>query len=174
MPVIVPEHSGAEFAVEALLDHAFGPERRHKTAERLRDGNRPAAGLAFLALDEGCIVGTLRFWPVRLGEADRALLLGPIAVDHSCQGLGVGSALIRHGLRHARQLGHSAVILIGDEPYYRRFGFRAEATFRLSLPGPVDRRRFLGLALRNGAMDDVSGLVTADIAHDLEPLRRAA
>lgn len=174
MPVIVPEHSGAKYAVETLLEHAFGPERHLKTAARLRDGNHPAAGLAFLAVDEGCIIGTLRFWPVCLGAANRALLLGPLAVDRRWQGQGVGSEMIRHGLRRARQLGHAAVILVGDAPYYERFGFRAELTCNLSLPGPVDRRRFLGLALRAGALDTVSGLVTAATPRVVEPLRRAA
>lgn len=174
MPLILPEHPGAEPAVEALLDRAFGPERHLKTAERLREGGRPAPGLAFLAIDDDAVIGTLRFWAVRLGDLHRAVLLGPLAVDRQRHGEGLGSALVCHGLRRARQLGHAAVILVGDEPYYRRFGFSAEPTRRLTLPGPVDRRRFLGLDLVPGAMDGVTGPVTSDANWSPAPIRRAA
>lgn len=175
MALIVPEMPGAEPAVEILLDQAFGPTRYTKTAQRLRDGNTPAPGLSFLALDETAIVGTLRFWGVRLGDAAGALLLGPIAIDRSVHGRGLGQQMIRHGLRRARQLGHAAVILIGDAPYYERFGFSAELTRGLTLPGPVDRHRFLGLELVASALAGATGLVAADVARRTrDPLRRAA
>ena len=174
MPLIVPEIPGAEPAIEALLDHAFGPQRHAKTAQRLRDGSAPAHGLAFLAMEDDIPVGTLRFWPIRLGEQTAALLLGPIAVDRRLQGRGLGSEMIRHGLRRARQFGHASVLLVGDEPYYRRFGFSAALTCRLALPGPVDRRRFLGLELASGALADARGMVTAARSNATSPLRRRA
>ncbi len=161
MSFIVPEVPGAEKAIETLLDHAFGPHRHLKTAQRLRDGNAPAQGLAFLAMEDGLPVGTLRFWPLCLGQQAGALLLGPLAIDRRLQGRGLGTQMINHGLRRARQLGYVSVILVGDEPYYQRFGFSAALTWRLDLPGPVDQRRLLGLELVPGALDSAGGLVTA-------------
>lgn len=174
MALIVPEPPGAAPAVETLLDRAFGPDRHLKTAQRLRDGQLPVDGLSYLAIDDDSVVGTIRFWALRLGHAGRALLLGPVAVDRCCQGQGLGGALIRHGLRNARKLGHAAVILVGDEPYYRRFGFSADLTRRLVLPGPVDRRRFLGLELAHAALARAEGAVTAEVGYTLPVCSRAA
>lgn len=150
---------------EALLDRALGPGRRAKTAERLRDGRLPAPGLSFAALHNGgtdvALIGTLRFWHVRLGEGCDGLLLGPVAVDARRQGSGLGGRLIRRGLAAARAQGHRAVILVGDAPYYQRFGFEAAPASRLTLPGPVDRRRFLALELAPGGLAGAEGLVRA-------------
>lgn len=161
---IGPEPASAVPAREALLDRAFGPARRQKTAERLREGRIPAAGLSFAAFDDaasggtGKLAGTLRFWSVRLGPVD-ALLLGPVAVDDAQRNKGLGGRMIRRGLAAATALGHRAVILVGDAPYYSRFGFAAEPAQRLRLPGPVDPRRFLALALVPGALSRAEGLV---------------
>ncbi len=149
-------------AIEDLLDRAFGPERRSKTVQRLRDGRRPVRGLAFVAREGGSLVGTLRFWPVRIGTRHRALLLGPVAVDPACRGRGIGARLISAGLARAMALRHRAVILVGDAPYYQRFGFSATLTVDMDLPGPVDRARFLALELAAGALAGVSGAVVAD------------
>ena len=149
-------------AREALLDRAFGPKRRRKTAERLREGRLPAEGLAFVALDRGRrLIGTVRLWDVEAGSAGDALLLGPLAVDARHRGRGLGSALMRHAIAEAKALGHRAILLVGDEPYYRRFGFTREAVSDLRMPGPVDRDRFLGLELQPGALDGAKGVVTA-------------
>jgi predicted N-acetyltransferase YhbS len=161
MSTPMPEPPGATAAIDALLDRAFGPQRRRKTAERLREDSRPAADLSFVVIDEAGLMATLRFWPVRIGDRVDALLLGPAAVAPGRQGQGLGSRLIWHGLRAARRLGHGAVILVGDEPYYGRFGFAQAPTRRMVLPGPVDRRRFLGLELVDGALADAMGLVRA-------------
>jgi predicted N-acetyltransferase YhbS len=88
-----------------------------------------------------------------------ALVLGPLAVDPACRELGVGAALMRHGLAAARAAGHGAVILLGDAPYYTRFGFSALKTGELSLPGPFERDRLLGLELREGALDGAHGTI---------------
>lgn len=159
MILISPEPAGAGRAVDRLLDRAFGPQRRQKTAERLREGRVPAAGLSFAAIDEDGLVGTIRFWHVRAGSAGPALLLGPLAVDPARRQRGVGSRLIKHGLRAAGRLGHRGIILVGDAPYYGRFGFCPGLTRRLCLPGPVDRPRFLGLELRDGSLAGAAGLV---------------
>ena len=145
---------------ERLLDRAFGKTRRRKTSERLREGRLPAEGLAFTALDsKGRLMGTLRLWNVLAGSAGPALLLGPLAVDCKHQRKGVGAALMGHALEEARRRGHAAIILVGDAPYYVRFGFAAGVVADLHLPGPVERARFLGLELMPGALDGAEGLV---------------
>lgn len=150
-------------AVESLLDEAFGPARHAKTAQRLRDGRRPSPGLAFVARYIGPwgaqLVGTLSFWDVRLGPAVPGLMLGPIAVDEEHRSSGIGALMIRRGLEAARAKGHGAVVLVGDAPYYERFGFTCDLTRNLVLPGPVDEARFLGLELAVGAYSGAAGLI---------------
>ena len=152
------ERASDVVAREALLDACFGANRQLRTCQRLRDGRAPAAGLALSALVEGRLVGTLRLWHVSAGGV-RALLLGPLAVDPSCNKLGIGRALMNHALAAARTRGHGAVILLGDAPYYARFGFSTVKTGELSLPGPFDRDRLLGLELREGALDGAAGMI---------------
>jgi len=146
---------------EALLDQAFGATRRRKTSERLRAGRLPADGLAFAATDGKRVVGTARLWNIACDSGQPALLLGPVAVEASCRNRGIGAALVRHAIRVARRLGHGAVILVGDAPYYSRFGFTAEKTTSIRLPGPVERHRLLALELVPGALDDAQGMVIA-------------
>lgn len=155
---IVCEAPGDVPAIEALLDDCFGAERRLKTAERLRDGRLPARGLSLVAKDGGRLVGTIRLWEIDAGGAP-ALLLGPVAVDCACQGRGVGGALIETSLYLAETMGHGAVILVGDAPYYRRFGFERRPVLDLALPGPVDIERFLGLELVPGGLAGARGMV---------------
>ena len=145
-------------AREALLDACFGANRALRTCQRLRDGRAPAEGLAFSAVRNGKLVGTVRLWHVSAGGTP-ALVLGPLAVDPSCRALGIGAALMRHALAAAKARGHGAVILLGDAPYYARFGFSALKTANLSLPGPFERERLLGLELREGALDGACGLI---------------
>jgi predicted N-acetyltransferase YhbS len=166
-----PADAGAR---EALLDRAFGAGRAAKTCERLRKGRLPAEGLAFAAEEDGRLIGTLRFWHVAAGDGRPALMLGPLAVEATARKGGVGSALMEVGLARAAALGHEAVILVGDAPYYERFGFSAMATEGLRLPGPVERERFLGLELRAGALSGVSGIVRATGAVVFAPRRAAA
>lgn len=133
-------------AVEALLDRAFGPGRKAKTSYRYRDGVAPIADLGFTAWNGPRLVGTIRYWPVALSETD-ALLLGPLAVAPECQGSGLGGALIRHSLRAAEQKGFENVVLVGDEPYYRRFGFVHAAKMGVVMPDE-NPARVLATALR--------------------------
>jgi predicted N-acetyltransferase YhbS len=149
------------FARERLLDAAMGPERFAKTCERLREGRLPARALSFVAEESsGEIVGTVRLWHVAAGDRP-ALMLGPLAVDCARRSAGLGGALMRHALGAAEALGHHAVLLVGDAPYYRRFGFSCDPVAGLDLPGPVDRARFLGLELSPGALAGASGMVRA-------------
>jgi predicted N-acetyltransferase YhbS len=149
-------------ARERLLDKAFGAKRLRKTSERLREGRLPAEGLAFTATDEkGKLVGTVRLWNVIAGSAGPSLLLGPLAVSCRHRGRGLGRQLMDHAINTARVLGHESILLVGDAPYYARFGFGVEHTRSLHLPGPVARERFLGLELVPEALDGAEGLVMA-------------
>jgi predicted N-acetyltransferase YhbS len=145
-------------AREALLDVCFGKNRLARTCQRLREGRKPADGLAFSVMLRGRLVGTIRLWHVDAGGR-QALVLGPLAVDPSCRKLGIGAALMHHALAAAKARGHGAVILLGDEPYYARFGFSLEKAESLSLPGPFERHRLLGLELHAGALDGAFGLI---------------
>ena len=147
-------------ARDALLDAALGPARRTKTSERLREGRLPAQGLAFSAKDGTKLVGTIRLWHIAAGNVP-ALLLGPLAIAKSHEGLGIGSRLVQHALAEATRLGHKAVLLVGDAPYYARFGFNRAKAQNLLLPGPVDRERFLGLELAPESLATASGLLVA-------------
>ena len=148
-------------AREALLDQAFGGSRWRKTSERLREGRLPADGLAFVAADGKRVLGTARLWNIACGSGQPGLLLGPVAVASDCRNRGIGAALVRHALEAARRLGHGAVMLVGDPPYYSRFGFASENTASLKLPGPFERHRLLTLELVPGALDGACGLVRA-------------
>jgi len=171
--VIRSERASDVVAREALLDACFGLNRHARTCQRLRDGRAPAEGLALSVIAQGRLVGTLRLWHVSAGGA-RALVLGPLAVDPSCRKLGVGAALIHHALAAAKGRGHGAVVLLGDAPYYGRFGFSALKTGELSLPGPFERDRLLGLELREGALDGAWGMIAPTGAPAAEkPARRA-
>jgi predicted N-acetyltransferase YhbS len=147
-------------AREALLDACFGASRHTRTCQRLRDGRAPAEGLALSAVRQGQLVGTVRLWHVSAGGIP-ALMLGPLAVEDSSRKLGVGAALMDHALAAAKARGHRAVILLGDAPYYARFGFSAARTGELSLPGPFELDRLLGLELREGALDGAWGMISA-------------
>jgi predicted N-acetyltransferase YhbS len=156
--VIRAERASDVVAREALLDACFGENRSLRTCQRLRDGRAPAEGLALSVVAEGRLVGTLRLWHVSAGDRP-ALVLGPLAVDNTCRKLGVGAALMDHALAAAKARGHRAVILLGDAPYYARFGFSALKTGELSLPGPFERDRLLGLELSEGALDGAWGMI---------------
>jgi predicted N-acetyltransferase YhbS len=160
---ITAETSADVPAREALLDCAMGPKRRKKSSEKLRRGRKPSEGLAFVARDaSGSVVGTVRLWDVAAGEGgSAALLLGPLAVDPSMAGAGIGSALMRHSIVEASRLGHKAILLVGDAPYYARFGFSAGKTGSLAMPGPYERHRFLVLELVDGALDGPKGVLRA-------------
>jgi len=167
------ERAGDVAARERLLDDSFGSARFEKTCERLREGRLAARSLALVARDGESLVGTLRFWHVEAGDAP-ALLLGPLAVAQSHRDLGLGAALMRMGLERAQSLGHEAVILVGDEPYYSRFGFAHAPMRGLDLPGWYDPARFLGLEFEPGALARATGMVVATGALERRRISRAA
>ncbi len=163
MITLASERAAHAPAIERLLDGAFGPERWRKTCQRLRDGQAPLDGLSLVALDEDGerVIGTVRLWPVLAGDR-RSLLLGPLAVSADWQGRGIGGKLLRAALARALAAGERSVLLVGGAPYYGRFGFTADLTTRLSLPGPVDRARFLAREFVPGALAGAKGLVRPD------------
>ena len=150
---------GAE--VEYLFDLAFAPGRTALSSYRLREGVPPVAALSLLARDEyDVLAAAIRYWPVRIGAAGHAaLLLGPVAVHPTRQGEGLGALLIAESLDRAVARGWTRVVLVGDEPYYRRFGFTRDAARALDYPPPTNPDRLLARALTPGAFDGVSGMV---------------
>ena len=154
------ERRADQAAREQLLDAAYGPVRFSKPSHKLREGRDPADGLSFVAVEDGRVVGTVRLWQVMPGAGREALLLGPLAVDPAYRNRGIGSALMRRAMRDA-QRGHKAVLLVGDACYYGRFGFSAEKTAGLWLPGPYEQHRLLGCEFVPGALDGVRGLIRA-------------
>ena len=173
MTTIDLERAGDGPAREALLDRAMGFERFLKPSQLLRDGRLPADGLSLVARDGGRLVGSVRLWNVLAGGRP-ALLLGPLAVATEHQGRRVGSRLMRRALNRAAAAGHGAVILVGDAPYYARFGFDAALTAGLAMPAPVDPARFLGLELKAGTLADACGPVVVDgVPAFVEPLSAA-
>ena len=160
-PFVIRAERAADVAMrEALLDACFGENRHGRTCQRLRDGRAPAEGLALSVVREGRLIGTVRLWHVSAGGIP-ALMLGPLAVEEASRKLGAGAALMDHALAAAKARGHRAVILLGDAPYYARFGFSAAKTGQLSLPGAFERERLLGLELAEGALEGAWGMIVA-------------
>jgi len=156
---IVAERPQDAALLDPLFDRTFGADRHQKTVYRLREGLAPVPGLAFSATgvaDE--LLASLRFWPIRIG-ATGAILLGPLAVEPALQGLGIGRALVRHGLDTAQALGERICVVIGEPNYYQSFGFISAGAAGLRLPGPVDAHRFQVLEFVPGALTEVSGLI---------------
>ena len=155
---IAPETPEDLYEVEVLYDLAFAPGRNALSSYRLRDGVARVANLSLVARDDyGSVAGAIRFWPVRIGEQGHsALLLGPIAVHPTRQGEGIGNLLIGESLDRAKA-DWSRVLLIGDLPYYSRFGFQRTLAEVLEFPPPTNPERLLAQELHKGAFEGVSG-----------------
>ncbi|MEI8145294.1 MAG: N-acetyltransferase [Alphaproteobacteria bacterium] len=145
-------------AIDRLHERAFGPGRFARTAFRLREGVPPVHELCFTARVGTLLVGSIRLSGLVIGTAP-ALLLGPVTIDPAFQSRGIGGALIRKSLEVARAQGHRLVVLVGDAPYYNRFGFHMVPRGRITLPGPVDPARLLWAELVPDASAGVSGPV---------------
>lgn len=145
--------------IEVLLARAFGPGRFARTAYRMREGAGLIERLSFVAERDGVLVGAIGFSPIRVGK-HKVLLLGPLVVDLEAQGQGAGLALLEQGIEAAKGEDAEAILLIGDAPYYGRVGFSIVAHGRISLPGPVDPNRLLGLDVKPGALDGLEGHAT--------------
>jgi predicted N-acetyltransferase YhbS len=158
---ILPETADDALAIERLHERTFGPGRYAKTAYRLRErlGHRPE--LSFTARIGTLMVGSVRLTAIRIGDT-AALLLGPLTVEPPFRERGIGQALIERALAEAKTRGHRLVLLVGDEPYYGKCGFRKIPKGQAKLPGPVDPERLLICELVAGAFDGVGGAIRPD------------
>jgi len=161
IPNIRQEKASDVAAREALLDIAYGPTRYTKSSAKLRADRLPADGLSLVATVRGRVVGTVRLWHVAAGRGRPALLLGPLAVHPAWRNRGIGAALTAQAVAAAKALGHGAVLLVGDAPYYGRFGFSADKTGALRMPGPYERHCLLACELVDGTLDGAHGIIHA-------------
>ena len=145
-------------AIEALLDRAFGPGRFVKSSERVREFADFAPELSYCAWAGDKLLGVVRMWRVRVGGADVAFL-GPLAVDTDERSAGVGGLLVERACEAAHKAGETAVLLVGDDSYFDRFGFSARLAQDVVMPGPVDQRRVLVRYFRSSP-EGISGRVT--------------
>jgi predicted N-acetyltransferase YhbS len=155
---ITPETADDAPAIERLHERTFGPGRYARSAYRIREGRGHLHELSFTARIGTLLVGSLRLTPIRVGETP-ALLLGPLTVEPPFRSRGIGSALIARALHDAKAKGHKLVLLVGDEPFYGKIGFKRIAKGQVKMPGPVDPARLLVIELTPGAFDGVSGMI---------------
>lgn len=154
------ELPGDADAILHLHERAFGPGRFARTAFRLREGVPERLDLSFAASVGTLLVGSVRMSPILAGR-EPALALGPLAVEPAFEGRGIGASLVARALEEARGTDCGLVLLVGDEPYYARFGFGPVPKGRLQMPGPVDPARLLAAELASGALDRAAGRVLA-------------
>ncbi len=155
---LMHESPGDAEAVEQLNGRAFGPGRFARSAERVREASPPDLSVSFVARVATLLVGSLRQSRIRIGTMP-ALMLGPLAVEPAFRSRGIGRQLIERGLEEAGALGYRLVLLVGDEPYYGRLGFRRVPPGRIIMPGPVDPARLLLHATDEDARAQASGPV---------------
>jgi predicted N-acetyltransferase YhbS len=155
------ETNGDAEILSQLSAEAFGPGRFARSAYRVREGVPPVAALSLIAALDGKLLGGIRFTAIAIGAENNAALLGPLIVDPAVKGQGIGRALVQEGLTRASAEGFGLVLLVGDMPYYERFGFTPVPLGQVTLPGPVDPTRLLALELIPGALVRASGRVKA-------------
>jgi predicted N-acetyltransferase YhbS len=148
-------------AIEYLHERTFGPGRYARSAYRLRERRAHVLALSFTARIGSLLVGSVRLTPICIGETP-ALLLGPLTVEPPFRTHGVGTALIARALKQAKAAGHKLVVLVGDEPFYAKSGFKRIPKGQVKLPGPVDPARLLVAELTPGAFEGVSGMIRPD------------
>ena len=158
---VLPESEADALPIERLHERTFGPGRFARTSFRIRERVPHRLDLSFTARIGTLLVGSVRQTPVRIGEAP-ALLLGPVTIEPPFRGRGIGQALTARALEAARGKGHRLVVLVGDEPYYGRLGFRPIPKGRATMPGPVDPARLLVCELTDGAFEGVAGPIRPD------------
>ena len=158
---ILPETADDALPIERLHERTFGPGRFARTAYRIREQLGHRLELSFTARIGTLLVGSVRLTPIRIGKTP-ALLLGPLTIEPPFRERGIGQALMERALDAARAKGHRLVVLVGDEPYYKKVGFKRIPKGRVILGGPVDYDRLLVAELAEGAFADVSGTVRPD------------
>ena len=160
---ILPETPGDAEPIERLHERTFGPGRYARSAFRIREGREHRLDLSFTARIGTLMVGSLRLTPICIGETP-ALLLGPLTVEPPFRERGVGSAMIARALKEAKAQGHRLVVLVGDEPFYGKAGFKRIPKGLVKMPGPVNPARLLVAELEPGAFEGVKGLIRPDWA----------
>jgi predicted N-acetyltransferase YhbS len=168
---IEPERDSDQAALAQLSAQAFGPGRFARSAYRVREGVAPVPELSLTAWLGERLIGGIRFTAITIGEARDALLLGPLVVDPAEAGKGYGKALVSEGLGKAKALEFGLVLLVGDMPYYGRFGFQPVPRGQITLPGPVDPARLLAQELAESALAAARGVVKAVPPSDLRATR---
>jgi predicted N-acetyltransferase YhbS len=158
---ILAETANDALAIERLHERTFGPGRFVLSAYRLREHVDHRLDLSFTARIGTLLVGSVRQLPILIGDT-KALMLGPLTVEPPFRGRGVGRALLDRALKDAKAKAHHLVVLVGDEAYYSRAGFKAVPKGRMTMPGPVDYSRLLVAELADGAFTDVSGAIRPD------------
>ena len=158
---ISPESADDAVAIERLHERTFGPGRYARTAYRIREKLAHRLDLSYTARIGTLLVGSVRLTSVRIGEAP-ALLLGPLTIEPPFRDRGIGKAMMERALNDARARGHRLVVLVGDEPYYARVGFKRVPNGAITMPGPADPARMLAAELVDGALAGVSGVVRPD------------
>jgi predicted N-acetyltransferase YhbS len=158
---ILPEAAEDALAIDRLYERTFGPGRYARTAYRIREQFPHRADLSFTARIGTLLVGSVRLTPIRIGET-AALLLGPLTIEPPFRERGIGRALIERALAAARERGHRLVVLVGDEPYYGKSGFKRVAKGTVTMPGPVDPARLLVAELTENAFQGVTGAIRPD------------
>jgi predicted N-acetyltransferase YhbS len=161
---ILAESADDAAAIERLHERTFGPGRYARTAFRIREGVGHRLDLSFTARIGTLLVGSVRLSPIRVGETP-ALLLGPLTVEPPFRDRGIGIALLERALKEAKAQGHGIVLLVGDEPYYARCGFRRIRKGIATMPGPVDPQRLLVAELAENAFSGVSGPIQPERNH---------
>ena len=155
---ITAETADDAAAIDRLHERTFGPGRYARTAYRIREDVAPSLELSFVARIGTLMVGSVRLSPIRIGDT-AALLLGPLTVEPPFRERGIGQALLTRALDEAKANGHRLAILVGDEPYYGKVGFKRIPKGQVKLPGPVDPARLLVAELADGAFAGVKGMI---------------
>ena len=172
--VYLTEDASHDAVIELINEEAFGPGRHTRAAARIREQGPHDRALSYICADNGETIASVRMTPVMAGGV-KGHLLGPLAVDPAHEGKGIGANLMRAAIFEARRLGHGAILLVGDAPYYERFGFFADKTSTLMMPGPFERARFLALELEDGWLKGAAGLLVAcGRKLSLAPVKKAA
>lgn len=159
---ILPETADDALAIERLHERTFGPGRYARTAYRIREDLSHQLDLSFTARIGTLLVGSVRLTPITIGQT-KALLLGPLTVEPPFRERGIGVQLMQRALAEAKTKGHRLVVLVGDEPYYGKVGFKRIPKGQVHMPGPVDPARLLVAELEDGAFTTgVSGTIQPD------------
>jgi predicted N-acetyltransferase YhbS len=158
---ILPEKADDAPAIDRLHERTFGPGRYARSAFRIREGRGHLLALSFTARIGSLLIGSVRLTPIAIGETP-ALLLGPLTVEPPFRTRGIGTALIERALKDAKTAKHKLVVLVGDEPFYGKLGFKSIPKGQAKMPGPVDPARLLVAELTPGAFEGVAGMIRPD------------